>query len=119
MVIAHNTIYSWEIELVNGEIYKQYNDIGEEQTWKNLPLDQIVRVSFIPQIALLPQHDVFISLENNERFIRRFGRGFIKQGSDGFELKLYLNCVVTNKYRFYVFSNGRTLVTNKDQEVYL
>ena len=117
--ITHSTIYSWEIALVNGEIYKQYNDLGEEQSWKNLPLDQIVRISFIPQLGLLPQHDVFIDLEKGDRFIKRFGRGFIKQGVDGFELRMYLNCVITNKYRFYIFSNGRTLITNKDQEVYL
>jgi hypothetical protein len=111
--------YHWEIETVDGLITRQYVN-GLENTWKGLSLDKIVRCSFIPQIALLPRHDVLIDLAAGERFVRRFGRGFLKQTSEGIKMKEYLNCCVTNKFRFHVFGScGRTLITREDYEVYI
>jgi len=114
-----NTIYSWEMETADGEVLKQYEEDGKENTWKSLDADKIVRVSFIPAINLLPRHDLLINIDEGDRFIRRFGRGFLKSGPDGWGLKLYSNCVVTNRCRYYVLSNGRTFCTHRDHEVRL
>ena len=114
-----NMIYSWEMETLNGTILKQYNEDGTENSWKSLNPDEIIRVTFIPLIPVFAKHSVIIDISVGERFIKRFGRGFMKQ-KDGFQLSEYLNCVVTNKYRFYLFSsNGGCLITHKDREVYI
>lgn len=113
-----NMIYSWEMEVLDGTVTSQYAADGKEQTWKNLEPDQIVRVSFIPAINLLPRHDILIDIGKGDRFIRRFGRGFIKSGPpSGFDLKLYLDCIVTNRCRYYVVSNGRSICTHRDHEI--
>lgn|SRR5574343_447394 len=114
-----NTLYSWEMETIDGVIRTQYNENGEEQTWKDLPLDDICRVSLIPTIPLLPRHDVFIDKANGECFVKRFGRGFMKMDGAGIGLKHYVNCIVTNLYRFWIFPDGRTMVTHKDYELCL
>jgi len=118
MTIKANLIYTWEMELADKTILKQYEPDGKENTWKSLAIDQIVRVGFVPSIAILPKHNVIIDRDKGIRFVRRFGRGFIKQ-KDGFRLSEYVNCVVTNRYRFWVFSNGSTLVTDPDYELYI
>lgn len=112
-----NSFYSWEIETADGDIRAQYDTDGKEQTWKTMPIDRVARVSFIPAIPILPRHDVLIDIENGEQFVRRFGRGFIRQGPDGLRLQEYLNCCVTNKYRIYVFSTGRVMATHQDMEI--
>ena len=112
-------LYTWELEDKYGEIISQYNGNGDEQSWKTVEPKNVVRISFIPIIALLPRHDVFIELGSGIQFIRRFGRGFLKHGTDGFKLRHYVNCCVTNKFRFWVFSNGNSMITHKDYEVYL
>jgi hypothetical protein len=114
-----NLIYFWEMETCEGEIRAQYDGNKKEQTWKTLPLEKIVRVSFIPTINILPKHDILIDLTLGDRFIRRFGRGFLKQGSDGIKLREYINCCVTNKYRVWVFSSGRVIVTPPELEINL
>lgn len=113
-----NEMYMWEIETTDGKVLKQYDESGNEQSWKTLNPDEIVRVSFLPRVQLLPQHDVLIDINNGEKFIKRFGRGFLRE-KDNFKLGEYINCVVTNRYRFWVFSNGRTLITRRDYEVNL
>lgn len=118
MSIKANVIYRWEMETVDGFVLPQYEKDGRENTWKTLDPDKVVRASFIPVIELLPRHDIFIDISKGDKFIRRFGRGFLKM-RDQFQLKLYLNCVVTNRCRFYVISNGRCICTHRDHEVYL
>lgn len=114
-----NAVYSWEIETIDGTIYKQYNEDGSENSSKKIDPDLVVRISYIPKVALFPQHDVIVNLNIGDRFIRRFGRGFIKQVED-FKLVEYLHCIVTNRYRLYIFSScGKCLVTDKDYEVYI
>lgn len=113
------TVYNWEIETVDGVILSQYAADGKEQSWKNVDTEKVVRFSYVPTVPLLPRHDVLFDLPNGDRFVRRFGRGFMKQ-KDGFEIKEYLYVVVTDKYRLYVFgASGRTLITKPDLEVYL
>jgi hypothetical protein len=117
--MSPNTVYSWEMVTLDGDVRKQYDEQGNEQTWKDLSKDKICRVSFVPAVQFLPRHEVMIDIDAGDRFVRRFGRGFIRQGPDGFQLKQYAHCVVTNRYRVYVLSNGVALVTHKDKEVYL
>lgn len=112
-------LYRWEMETADGTILPQFNEDGSENTWKKLDVNKIVRVSIIPTMSLLPQHDVLIPIDRGVRFVRRFGRGFIRQKAD-FKLDEYVNCIVTNKYRFYVFHrSGRALVTDMNHEVYV
>lgn len=110
--------YAWEMQLMDGTVRKQYEG-GAEQTWKTLPLDQVVRVSFVPQVPLLPLHHIMIDITAAEQFVKRFGRGFMKQGKDGFKLWEYVNCCVTNHHRTWVFSGGGVIVTRSDYELYL
>lgn len=117
--LSPNTIYSWEIELVDKTILKQFDKNGEEHSWKEAPLGEIVRMTFTPCIKVLPVHSVMINREKGEKFIKRFARGFLKTGGDGIRLREYINCVVTNRYRFYIFSNGMTLVTEPNYELYI
>ena len=112
-------LYYWELELSTGQIFSQWSKDGNETKWKDVEkLELVIRASLIPKIAILPRHDCFIDIENGEKFIRRFGRGFLKQ-SDNFELRQYLNCIVTNRYRLWVFPDGRTMITPPGKEIYL
>ncbi len=112
-------LYYWQLELSDGTIYSQWYADGQEQKWKDVENhDMVVRASLIPKLMTLPRHDCFIDIANGHRFIRRFGRGFLRM-DEGFELKRYLNCIVTNKYRLWVFPDGRTMITPPDQEVRL
>lgn len=115
-----NSVYQWEMETENGAVLRQYSDDGKERSWKTLDIDKIVRVSFLPRMSNfpVPRHDILIDISSGERFEKRFGRGFLKQTS-GFDLAEYINCCVTNRYRLYVFSSGRVLITRHDHEVYL
>ncbi len=107
------------METADGEVRRQYDESGKEQTWKTLPLHRIVRVSFIPAVNLLPKHDILLDLTQGDQFVRRFGRGFMKLTNDGVRLKEYLNCCVTNKYRAWVFSSGRMIITPPELEINL
>lgn len=114
-----NDLYYWEIERSDGEIFSQWSPNGNETRWRDVDkLELVVRASLIPKISTLPRHDCFIDISKGEKFIKRFGRGFIKQ-SNNFKLSQYLNCIVTNKYRLWVFPDGRTMITPPDREVYL
>jgi len=115
-----NDLYSWEVELSTGEVYRQWGPNGKENSWRDVTKPElIVRVSLIPKVAALPRHDVLIDISNGERFVKRFGRGFIRQGADGYKLRQYLNCIRTNKYSVWVFPEGRTMITRPDYEVRL
>ncbi len=114
-----NRVYTWEMETSDGAVLAQYDEQGNEQSWKVLPVEKVVRVSLIPSDPALPRHDVVLDLDKGERFVRRFGRGFMRTTNEGIKLGEYLHCVVTNKYRLYVLSSGRCLVTHKDYELYL
>ena len=114
-----NDLYYWQIELADGTIFSQWSPNGRECSWKDVErLEEVVRASMIPKIAALPRHDCIIDINNGHKFIRRFGRGFLKM-SEGFELRRYLNCVVTNRYRMWVFPDGRCIITPPDQEINL
>jgi hypothetical protein len=110
--------YQWEVEEPSG-IIRQYNDDGSENSSSMIAITEIVRISIIPRVAGLPRHDVLINQEKGEKFVRRFGRGIMKNNG-GYMLSEYLHCIETNRYRFWVFSStGQSLVTNSEFEVYI
>jgi len=112
-------LYKWQIELQSGEVINQYDEDGMERSSKrDVEPWEVVRVSFIPSLPILSRHDVIIDKKAGECFIRRFQRGFIQMNS-GSPLKEYIHCCVTNRYRMYVFSNGNTMITHRDYELYL
>lgn len=108
--------YQWEMETADGKVLRQYEEDGTENTWKQLNVDDVVRVSIVPMIPGLPRHDVFIDATAGEKFVKRYASGFLKQ-SNQFRLSEYVNCVVTNRYKLWVFSDGRSLVTRNDYEL--
>ncbi len=195
-------MYNWEIETVEGIVLRQYNEDGSENSWKQLDADKIVRVTYIPKIALLPSHSCLIDISKGERFIRRHRSNFrteIKTNLDrilelynlnrnntfkealttykmtmespleeilikhfrmdkstpiykkvtekfppdtpvgnigkenekfGFILdrlglpkneikKQWVECITTNRYRFWLFQDGKTLITRNNYEVNL
>ena len=116
--------YGWEAEHLglNGEeVVRQYNGKGDKETPSTkIRAGEVVRFSIVPRVSGLPRHDILIDRNLGEKFVRRFGRGFMKDKGKGIRHFEYLQCVVTNKYRLWVFSTtGRILVTNPDFEVYL
>ena len=111
-------VYRYEMETVDGKVLKQFNDDGTENTWKSLDANKVVRVTFRPTIKVLPTHNLLIDIGNGERFVKRFGRAFLKQ-KIGFNMAEYINCIETNNYRFWLYSNGNCLITRKDYEVYI
>ena len=111
--------YGWEVETISHEVIRQYNEDGSENPSTLIPFDQVVRFSVVPRVEWLPRHDVLVDPSRGERVVRRFGRGIMKNRGDGIKLAEYLQCVVTNSYRLWVFStSGRALVANADYEVY-
>jgi len=110
-------MYQWEMEDIHGTILQQYDDNGNEQSWKQLNPDDVIRVTFKPTVPFLPMHTCVMDLGTGERFIRRFASGFKKLTPEGIVLKQYINCAVTNRYRMYVFADGRVLITRWDYEL--
>jgi len=111
-------VFQWEVEGPGG-IVRQYNDNGSENPSTLIPED-VVRISIIPFAGGVLRHDVIINKDKGERFVKRFGRGIIKNRGGGYGLVEYLHCIQTNNYRFWVFSTtGQSLVTAPDFEVYL
>jgi hypothetical protein len=120
--VKPNSIYGYQMESIDGSVMNQYDENGNEFSWKNLvEPDKVVRISIIPRLgfALLPRHDVFINHEQGEKFIRRFGRGWLKMREDGIKMAEYANCIVTNRYRAWFFASGRAMITDRDYEVHL
>ena len=112
--------YMWEVLTVEGVAYSQYLETGQELNFSIVPVDKVCRISLIPLILGLQRHDCVLDYEKGDRLIKRFGRGIIKQGEQGYNTAEYLQCVETNNYRLWVFSsNGRSLITTKDFELYL
>lgn len=99
--------YKWEIELSDGTLINNHNDFSA---------NEVVRISYLPQIQLLSRHDLIFK-HAGYKYVKRFSRAFMHWNSN---IKEYLHCVVTNKFRFYLkSSNGQVLITNKDYELYL
>lgn len=96
--------YKWEVELEDKTVLSKGAKFDKK----------VVRFSLMPHNIILPRHDIIFS---DYKFIRRFCRGFTKYGTG---MKQYLHCIVTDKFRMYVFySNGQCLIVDKDYELYL
>ena len=110
--------YSWAIQTVDGEIIKKRNKDGSLKKWQDIDKDKIIRFSFVPMLPLLPQHEIFIDIMRGNKFIKYFGRGFLKQ-KNRFKLSDYVFCVITEKFRVYVNHMGAMTITPKDYEMKL
>jgi hypothetical protein len=119
-VIPIQERYGWEIETVDHKEVRQYNEDGSETPSTVIPVDEVVRASIVPRVPWLPRHDILLNHSRGEKFVRRFGRGFLKDQGEGIQLFEYLHCIVTTNYRLWIFSTtGQSLVTNPDYELYL
>jgi len=99
-------MYEYEIETSDGKTHRKTNQFNPSE---------VIRISYIPNTAILPRHDL-IFLNSEFRYVKRFARCMM---TDSNFIKEYLHCVVTDKFRFYLYSNGRTLITEKDYELYI
>lgn len=110
--------YSWLIQTSDGKVIKKRERDGSLNKWRDIDRDKIIRFSFQPQLPLLPKHEIFIDIHNGNKFIKYFGRGFLKQ-KNNFKLTNYIFCVVTKQFRVYVTHMGELMVTPKDYEIRL
>lgn len=112
--------YQWQIETTDGYILNQYNDDGSENNWKLLSIEKIIRVSVIPAIVGFIRHDCFIDIGAGEKFVKRFGRGIMKNTANGYVLSEYIHCIETMAYRMWICSTtGQVMVTRPDYELYI
>lgn len=119
MSLSLPNIYQWQIEYRSvpteqSSVLNRY-DNGREQSSKSVDPKTVIRVSLLPIVPTLPQHDIFLNPDKGLYFVKWFGRGIIKTR----ELAHYLNCVQTNRARVWVHTDGRVWVTDPQQEVYL
>src|SRR4030042_2988305 len=114
-------VYQWEVETADHTVTRQYNEDGSENPSSLIPAGDVVRASLLPRVPEgRPRHDILLDPSKGEKFIRRFGRGIMKNKGEGYVLAEYLQCVVTSHYRLWVFSmTGQSLVTNPEFEVYI
>ena len=95
--------YTWEIELIDGTIINDGNKFD---------FNKVIRCSYIPSIKLFPRHDIIFT---DFKFKKRFARAFMGWNS---LVKEYLNCVITDKFRFYLKStNGSVILTPQNYEM--
>lgn len=115
--------YQWEVETLDHTVIRQYNDDGSENPSTMIPVDLVVRASILPRAGglgmFLPRHDVLVDFDKGERFVRRFGRGILKDKGQGYKQAEYLHCIETTNYKLWVFSStGASIVANPKLEVY-
>jgi len=114
-----NALYAWEVEHADHSSIRQYNDDGSENPSTMIRAEEVVRASILPRVAGMPRHDVLVDAGRGEKFVRRFGRGIMKDDGNGFKIAEYLHVIVTTNYRLWVFSStGACIVANPDLQVY-
>jgi hypothetical protein len=98
-------IYEYEVETSDGTIYKKTNKFNPSN---------VVRISYIPKLSLLPRHDIiFIGF----KLKKRFSRAFMNYDSS---VREYIHCIVADTFRMYLFSSsGKVLITDSNYELYL
>jgi len=112
--------YCWEAEHADKRVFRQYGADGSENPSTLIRPEEVVRFSILPRVPGLPRHDLLMDRTRGERFVRRFGRGFMKERGGGMQNVEYLQCVETNRYRLWVFSStGQGVITHPEFEVYL
>ena len=114
-----SNLYQWQVELTDHRVISQYNEDGSENPSSMIPPEEVVRASILPRVAGMPRHDVLVDAGRGEKFVRRFGRGIMKDDGNGFKIAEYLHVIVTTNYRLWVFSStGACIVANPDLQVY-
>src|SRR4030042_2896558 len=101
-----NELYQWEVEHLGERVVRQYNEDGSENPSTMIVPSEVVRASILPRVPGLPRHDVVLDPSKDQRFVRRFGRGIMKDRGNGHKLVEYLHCIQTTHYRFWVFSSS-------------
>lgn len=102
MLVELQDRYVWQAVLPDGSLLKKGGD-----------LSGVSVLSFIPQVPLLPRHDLM-----GIKFVSRFCRGFVRGMGGG--MREYLHCVICENFRLYLHSsNGMILITPFDYELYL
>jgi len=99
-------IYYWELETADGDVFSRQRG----NKWQEANPEEVLRASLIPQVSVLPRHDVFFHKDN--LFKGWFGRGFKQQTSRGFRLVEYAHCIDTQQFRLYVLHHGRSMITH-------
>jgi hypothetical protein len=114
-----NEFYGWEVEHADHSVIRQYNPDGTENPSTMIRADEVVRASILPRASGMPRHDILLDHGRGERFVRRFGRGILKDHGEGVRLTEYVHCLVTTHYRLWVLSStGQSIVANPGLEVY-
>lgn len=110
--------YFWEIETIDGIIYTQFDNEGNERKRDIVFPEDVVRFSLIPNRLFLPKHDCLFDSTN--QYIESKARGFMKASSSGYILSEYVHCVTALSYRTWIFSStGKVVCTKKDYELYI
>jgi hypothetical protein len=113
-------LYQWEVEHADHSIVRQYNDGGTENPSTLVRAAEVVRASILSRVPGLPRHDIGLDPAGDQRFVRRFGRGIMKDAGNGFKMAEYIHCIHTTHYRLWVLSStGQSLVTNPGYELYV
>lgn len=112
-----NECYTWVLKLADGSQFPQFMD-GVQRSAREVQADEVVEVAFLPNVGGLRGHVVRIDREGGDRFVRLFGRGFLKQ-SEGFQLSGYAFCVETARFRAWVTWAGTVVVMGPSEELYL
>jgi hypothetical protein len=115
LMVDPSEAYGWQMSDHKGNIHSQYSSDGREFPFPSIDPNNVVRLSFEPRAVGLPPHCLVFT--DGLKFVRRFGRGFIRIGTEGQDARYYLYCVVTNSFRFYLLPNGRVIITHKDYEM--
>ena len=115
LTVEPSEVYGWQVRDAKGNVHNQYGKDGREFPFPSIAPEMITRISFEPRVEGLPPHCLIFT--DDLKFVRRFGRGFIRVGADGLEARYYLYCVVTNFFRFYLLPDGRVIITHKDFEM--
>ncbi len=119
MNLNPHTVYHWQIEhqtvTGNSLVLDRFNG-GREMSSKSVDPATVIRVSLLPQIAILPKHDILIDKANGDCFVKWFGRVIHKPTKN---IVYYINCVQTLKFRVWVYTDGRVQVTPPEMEIYL
>lgn len=111
--------YHWEITTRDGSVMAQYSDDGCRNKWQDIERDAVTMILLRSTLAHLPDHVVFIDRDAGNRFLRYFGRGFLKNRGSGYKLVEYAFCIVTKAFRVYVLSDGRMILTPASYELRL
>jgi hypothetical protein len=113
-----NSLYGWEVEHVDHSVVRQFNEDGTENPSTMIRAEEVVRASIYLRSTDVRRFNALIDRSIGERFVKRFGRGIMKDVG-GMKLVEYIHCIETTHYRLWVMSStGQAIVTKPDYELY-